>query len=103
MNTSKRVLLVDYEKYILEFLSYNLTKEGFEVKTCNDSMSVLNLIEEFRPSLILIDIMMPNRDGIETCEAIRSNSKYNDIIIAFAEKKSVKKLETILSIRMDLI
>ena len=83
MNISKRVLLVDDEKYILEFLSYNLTKEGFEVMTCNDSMSVLNLIEEFRPSLILIDIMMPNRDGIETCEAIRSNPKYDHIIIAF--------------------
>lgn len=83
MLTNNRILLVDDEKDILEFLSYNLKKEGFEVATCADGQMALDMLDEFNPHLIVLDVMMPGMDGIETCENIRSNSKYDHIIITF--------------------
>lgn len=83
MHSNKRILLVDDEKDILEFLSYNLEKEGFQVATCSDGQIALDKLDEFDPHLIILDVMMPGMDGIETCENIRSNSKYDHIIITF--------------------
>ena len=83
MQSNNRILLVDDEKDILEFLSYNLKKEGFVVATCNDGQTALDLLEEFKPHLIVLDVMMPGMDGIETCENIRSNSKFDNILITF--------------------
>ena len=71
MSSGKRILLVDDEKDILEFLSYNLTKEGFVVKTCLNGSSAIKVIDEFPPNLIVLDVIMPGMDGIETCEIIR--------------------------------
>ena len=88
MSTGKRILLVDDEKDILEFLSYNLTKEGFVVKTCLNGSSAIKVIDEFQPNLIVLDVMMPGMDGIETCEIIRANSNYDNIIIAFLTARS---------------
>lgn len=88
MSTGKRILLVDDEKDILEFLSYNLTKEGFIVKTCLNGSSAIKVIDEFQPNLIVLDVMMPGMDGIETCEIIRANSNYDNIIIAFLTARS---------------
>ena len=88
MSLGQRILLVDDEKDILEFLSYNLTKEGFVVKTCLNGSSALKVIDEFQPNLIVLDVMMPGMDGIETCEIIRANSNYDDIIIAFLTARS---------------
>lgn len=83
MQNNNRILLVDDEKDILEFLSYNLKKEGFEVATCSNGQMALDKLDEFQPHLIVLDVMMPGMDGIETCENIRSNSKYDHIIITF--------------------
>lgn len=83
MHSNKRILLVDDEQDILEFLSYNLEKEGFQVATCSDGQVALDKLDEFDPHLIILDVMMPGMDGIETCENIRSNSKYDHIIITF--------------------
>ena len=83
MQTNNRILLVDDEKDILEFLSYNLKKEGFEVATCSDGQSALDTILEFKPNLIVLDVMMPGMDGIETCENIRANPENDSIIITF--------------------
>ncbi|GIR13191.1 MAG: DNA-binding response regulator [Cryomorphaceae bacterium] len=88
MSSGKRILLVDDEKDILEFLSYNLTKEGFIVKTCLNGSSAIKVIDEFQPNLIVLDVMMPGMDGIETCEIIRANSNYDNIIIAFLTARS---------------
>lgn len=88
MSKNKRILLVDDEKDILEFLSYNLEKAGFEVATCIDGMEALELLPEFNPHLIVLDVMMPGMDGIETCEQIRSNPKYNHILITFLTARS---------------
>jgi two-component system alkaline phosphatase synthesis response regulator PhoP len=78
-----RILLVDDEKDILEFLSYNLKKENFEVATCSNGLNALAMLDEFNPHLVVLDVMMPEMDGIETCEAIRSNPKYDNILITF--------------------
>ena len=84
MDYSKyRILLVDDEVDILEFLSYNVKKEGFIVETAKDGISALEKVKSFSPHLILLDVMMPNMDGIETCETIRNIPEYSDILIAF--------------------
>lgn len=83
MQSNNRVLLVDDEEDILEFLSYNLKKEGFEVFTCTNGEMALDAIKVFKPNLIVLDVMMPGMDGIETCENIRANSENDHIIITF--------------------
>lgn len=86
--SQNRILLVDDEKDILEFLSYNLEKEGFLVASCSDGQSAIDLLDEFQPQLIVLDVMMPGMDGIEACEKIRSNSKYDHILITFLTARS---------------
>ena len=88
MQSNNRILLVDDENDILEFLSYNLRNEGFEVLTCNDGQTALNIIDDFMPHLIVLDVMMPGMDGIETCEQIRLNPKFNKILITFLTARS---------------
>ena len=66
-----KILLVDDEEDILEFLSYNLTKAGFKVTTANNGKDAIKLAKETNPHLIILDVMMPEMDGIETCEEIR--------------------------------
>ena len=88
MQSNNRILLVDDENDILEFLSYNLRNEGFEVLTCPDGQTALNIIDDFMPHLIVLDVMMPGMDGIETCEQIRLNPKYNNILITFLTARS---------------
>ena len=88
MQSNNRILLVDDENDILEFLSYNLKNEGFEVLTCNDGQAALNIIDDFMPHLIVLDVMMPGMDGIETCEQIRLNPKFNKILITFLTARS---------------
>ena len=88
MQSNNRILLVDDENDILEFLSYNLKNEGFQVLTCNDGKTALSLLDDFMPNLIVLDVMMPGMDGIETCEQIRLNPKYNNILITFLTARS---------------
>ena len=78
-----RILLVDDENDILEFVSYNLQKEGFKVYTASNGAAAIKLAEEVMPHLILLDVMMPEMDGIETCQVIRSRAKLKDVLIAF--------------------
>jgi len=78
-----KILIVDDELDILEFVGYNLKKEGFQVFTANNGMEAIRLAEEVMPHLILLDVMMPEMDGIETCEVIRQNPKLKNILVAF--------------------
>ncbi len=78
-----RILLVDDENDILEFVSYNLQKEGFKVYTASNGAAAIKLAEDVMPHLILLDVMMPEMDGIETCQVIRSNPKLSNTLIAF--------------------
>ena len=83
-----RILLVDDEEDILEFLSYNLIKEGFKIKTASNGKSALKILEKFNPDLIILDVMMPEMDGIEVCENIRKNEKNDDVLILFLTARS---------------
>jgi two-component system alkaline phosphatase synthesis response regulator PhoP len=78
-----RILLVDDEPDILEFVGYNLKKEGFDVKTASNGEDAIVLAQTFKPNLILLDVMMPGLDGIETCERIRSIADIKNTLIAF--------------------
>ncbi|MCX4301157.1 MAG: response regulator transcription factor [Alistipes sp.] len=78
-----RILLVDDEVDILEFIRYNLVKEGYEVSTACDGAEALRIATECRPHLILLDMMMPVMDGIQTCRAIRQTPALNDTMVVF--------------------
>lgn len=82
-----KLLLVDDEEDILEFLSYNLIKEGFEVQTAVNGKLALNCLNSYPADLIILDIMMPEMDGISCCEEIRKNSKFDNISILFLTAK----------------
>lgn len=77
------ILLVDDEKDILEFVSYNLENEGYVVYTADNGKDALKLAQEIVPDLIVLDIMMPNQDGIETCEKIREIDGLEQSLIMF--------------------
>jgi len=87
MSANYKILLVDDEPDILEILSYNLKKEGFKVFTANDGKSAIDLMENEIPNVVVLDVMMPGMDGMETCEVIRSNPKYDNVLIAFFNSK----------------
>jgi two-component system alkaline phosphatase synthesis response regulator PhoP len=77
------ILIVDDEPDILEFLSYNVRKEGYKVFTASNGLEALRLVQQINPSLILLDVMMPKMDGIETCQVIRKDLNMVQPIIAF--------------------
>ncbi|MBS2210529.1 response regulator transcription factor [Carboxylicivirga mesophila] len=78
-----KVLLVDDEPDILEFISYNMRKEGFQVLTANNGQEAIKIAEAEIPELIILDVMMPEMDGIETCEEIKKIPALNNSIVAF--------------------
>ena len=78
-----KILIVDDEIDILEFLSYNLRKEGFEVVTASNGADALKIANETRPNLIILDIMMPEIDGIEVCRRLREQPHFNNTTITF--------------------
>lgn len=80
---AKKILIVDDEPDILEFLQYNLRKEGYEVVTASDGKIAIEVAERERPHLIILDIMMPELDGVETCRILRSRKEFADTPIAF--------------------
>ena len=80
---SHRILLVDDEIDILEFIRYNLRREGYEVFTAENGREALRIAAECRPHLILLDRMMPEMDGAETCAALRRDPALKDTIIVF--------------------
>lgn len=83
-----KILVVDDEEDIVEFISYNLKKEGFRVNTAKNGKEAIEKANTFQPHLILLDIMMPEMDGIEACEEIRTNPLLSDTLIAFLSARS---------------
>ncbi len=79
----KKILIVDDEPDILEFLQYNLKKEGYKVITAPDGKEAIKIAELEKPDLIILDIMMPEMDGIETCRQLRLHKDFADTPIAF--------------------
>lgn len=83
MSQTYKLLLVDDEPDILEFLGYNLKKEGYEVITAQNGARGIELAKKERPDLILLDVMMPGMDGVEVCENLRNSAETKNILIAF--------------------
>lgn len=78
-----KILLVDDEPDILEFLAYNLNKEGFSVLQAENGKDAIALAKKEIPHLIVLDVMMPDMDGIETCRELREQAVLKDVLIAF--------------------
>lgn len=83
MESQGRILIVDDEEDILEFLEYNLKKEGFEVHTAQSGRKAIEVAQKTKPDLILLDVMMPDMDGMETCKEIRDNPALSETLVAF--------------------
>ncbi len=79
----ERILIVDDEPDILEFIAYNLKKEGYEAFTASDGGQALEMAVDCRPDLILLDIMMPVHDGVEVCRRLRAMPEFQQTVIAF--------------------
>lgn len=77
------ILIVDDEPDILELLEYHLTKEGYTVFACSNGRDALQRIRQVKPHLVVLDVMMPDMDGIETCREIRAMKDMDDVLIAF--------------------
>ncbi|NBV90829.1 MAG: DNA-binding response regulator [Flavobacteriia bacterium] len=77
------ILIVDDEKDILEILKFNIEKEGYTVDLASNGLEALEKMKVRTPDLVLLDVMMPMMDGIETCQAIKENAHYKDVIICF--------------------
>ncbi|RYY19336.1 MAG: response regulator, partial [Chitinophagaceae bacterium] len=95
----KKVLVADDEPDILEIIQYNLLKEGYEVETAKDGDEALTKAKSFKPDLIILDIMMPKKTGIQVCEILRAQPVYSGTLIIFLtalsdENSHIKGLET---------
>ena len=82
-NSDIKILLVDDEPDILEIVGYNLKSEGYTVFTANNGLEAVNKAKETSPHLIILDIMMPEMDGIEACEKIRATKGLENVLITF--------------------
>lgn len=87
-NKSKKILVVDDEVDILELLKYNLKKEGYNVKTVTNGIAAVETAKDFCPDLVLLDIMMPHQDGVETCRQLRELPEMEDTFIIFLTARS---------------
>jgi two-component system alkaline phosphatase synthesis response regulator PhoP len=85
---TQKVLVVDDEEPILELLKYNLEKSGYEVKTATDGMKAVEIAKKFTPDLVLLDIMMPKMDGVETCRLLRDIPDLQKTFIIFLTARS---------------
>ena len=75
-----RILIVDDEPDILEILDYNISGEGYKVKRAKNGLEALTKVKDWNPHLVLLDVMMPDMDGIETCEQLRKNPNLSELL-----------------------
>ena len=97
--SEKKILIADDEPDILEILSFNLKAEGYEVTTAKNGDEALEKANAVKPDLIILDVMMPGKNGLETCNILRANSKFAATLIIFLtamndESSEIKGLET---------
>ena len=86
--SSIKILLVDDEPDIIEILTYNLNKEGYQVFSASNGKEALVQASKIIPHLIILDVMMPVMDGIEACENLRKDNRFEDTIIMFLSARS---------------
>ncbi len=84
----RKILVVDDDEAILELLQYNLEKEGYQVFTAGNGKDAVQIAKDQNPELILLDIMMPGQDGVETCRQIREDTKLSEVFIIFLTARS---------------
>lgn len=95
----KQILIADDEPDILEIVGYNLGKEGYEIYTAKDGNEAIERAKQLNPDLIILDIMMPKKTGVEVCQILRSQPQFQDTLIIFLtalsdEASQIKGLET---------
>lgn len=88
-----KILLVDDDPDIIELLEYNLKKEGYETASANDGVHAVEMAKTFKPDLILLDVMMPRQDGIETARQLRQLPDFKDTYILFLTARSEEYTE----------
>ena len=88
MNDNIKILVVDDEEDILEFLSYNLRAEGYDIIVADNGILAIELAKQEQPSLIILDVQMPNMDGITTCEKIREIPSLKETVVTFLTARS---------------
>lgn len=96
---AKQILIADDEPDILEIIRYNLEKEGYEVHTAKDGNEAIEKAKQLYPDLIILDIMMPRKNGVEVCQILRTQPSFQDTLIIFLtamsdESSQIKGLET---------
>lgn len=84
---SATILIADDEPNILISLEYLMKREGYHVLLAHDGQEALDLIEHERPQLVLLDVMMPRKNGFEVCQAVRSNEALRDVCIVMLTAK----------------
>ena len=82
-DNTPRILLVDDEEDILEFVSYNLQREGFRVYSARNGLEAIEMAGKVKPDLVILDVIMPEMDGIAACEEIRKLPSCKNVVIAF--------------------
>jgi two-component system alkaline phosphatase synthesis response regulator PhoP len=88
-----KILVVDDEPDIVEFISYNLKSKGYQTATAADGIEAIRKAKEFKPDLILLDVMMPNKDGMQTIRELRQTPGFESIAIIFLTALSDEKSE----------
>ncbi len=88
-----KILVVDDEADILEIISYNLRSAGYETVTAKDGSEAIQKAKIFRPDLIMLDIMMPNKNGIDTCKEIRKLPEFKETMVLFLTALNDEKSE----------
>ena len=83
-----KILIADDDPDILEMMEYNISKEGFEVIRATNGQEALDMVEQHKPHLAILDIMMPKKDGVEVCTLLRQDPQYNDMIVLFLTARS---------------
>jgi two-component system alkaline phosphatase synthesis response regulator PhoP len=99
MQKPGKILLADDEPDILEIVSYNLTAEGYEVICAKNGNEAIELAKKYLPSMIILDIMMPGKNGIDVCKILRLQPQFKDTVIIFLsalgdENTEIRGLET---------
>jgi len=79
----KKILVADDEKDILEIISYNLINEGYDVYTAKDGNEAIDVAKKIHPDLIILDIMMPYKTGVEVCQILRTQDEFKSTLIIF--------------------